>query len=356
MKTIDILSIDLQNFKGARDLHIEFNKETNILGDNSSYKTTVFDGFKWLLFDKDSTDRKDFEIKTLDKNNNVITGLEHTVTGVLNIDGIKKTLQKIYKEKWQKPRGQAESIYTGNETLYYINDRPLLKKDYEKEISEFADETVFKLLTDPLYFSSSKFPWEKRRKIITQICGDVTPEEVIASKAELKDLKDLFAEEKDIKKIQQTLANQRKRYNEDIKNISPRIDECNKSIKDLDFEKLEADLKFFESELDAIEADLLKAIKTDPEREEKENSLKSIQRELSNIKLKADTKQNEYVNNLRQRLSKLESDLRTANNNLNIKERELTNEMKKLAEYEKEIDQYREDYMLEKEKELSLNN
>ena len=51
-----------------------------MVGVNGVGKTTIFDAFTWLLFGKDSTDRKDFEIKTLDKNNKVIPQIEHEVS------------------------------------------------------------------------------------------------------------------------------------------------------------------------------------------------------------------------------------------------------------------------------------
>jgi exonuclease SbcC len=66
---IFLQSLSLLNFKGIRDLAITFDHITNIKGENATGKTSIFDAFTWLLFGKDSTDRKDFEIKTLDNNN-----------------------------------------------------------------------------------------------------------------------------------------------------------------------------------------------------------------------------------------------------------------------------------------------
>jgi exonuclease SbcC len=41
------------------------------------------DAFLWLFFGKDSTDRKDFEIKTLDENNKPYHRLDHEVSAVI---------------------------------------------------------------------------------------------------------------------------------------------------------------------------------------------------------------------------------------------------------------------------------
>ena len=72
MRGIKLKKLYLRNFKGIKDLNIDFGNITNVFGENATGKTTIADAFMWLLFDKDSQDRATFEIKTLDKDNNVI--------------------------------------------------------------------------------------------------------------------------------------------------------------------------------------------------------------------------------------------------------------------------------------------
>lgn len=94
MRTIKLKSLSLVNFKGIRSLNIGFSDaETLVAGENGTGKTTVFDSFLWLLFGKDSTGRSDsnFNIKTLDSDGKPILHLEHSVTGVLSVDGGKAT-------------------------------------------------------------------------------------------------------------------------------------------------------------------------------------------------------------------------------------------------------------------------
>ena len=95
---IKLLTLKLQNFKGIKQLEINFEgKNTNIYGKNATGKTTIFDAFKWLFFDKDSNDRKDFNIKTLDSNNKPIHFLEHSVEAVLLIDGQDTIFKKVFQ-------------------------------------------------------------------------------------------------------------------------------------------------------------------------------------------------------------------------------------------------------------------
>ena len=121
MKKVIIKSMKLTNFKGLRDFTIEFNDSmTSVLGKNGSGKTTIFDAFTWLLFGKDSEDRKSFNIKTLDAQGVAIHRIPHEVSAILTVDddeGIDEeiSLCRRYSEKWQKKRGSATEEFKGHE-------------------------------------------------------------------------------------------------------------------------------------------------------------------------------------------------------------------------------------------------
>ena len=55
MNTLKILRLELRNFKGQRNLDLDFGgRSCTIYGDNATGKTTVYDAFSWLLFGVDS--------------------------------------------------------------------------------------------------------------------------------------------------------------------------------------------------------------------------------------------------------------------------------------------------------------
>ncbi|MDP5277250.1 ATP-binding protein, partial [Chengkuizengella axinellae] len=87
-KNIQLLSLKLRNFKGVRDFSLESQGDTSVYGDNEAGKTSLFDAFTWLMFDKNSMNQSKFAIKTLDENNKVINGIEHEVEGIMMVDGI----------------------------------------------------------------------------------------------------------------------------------------------------------------------------------------------------------------------------------------------------------------------------
>ena len=57
-----LLTLVLRNFKGIKNLELIANGgNVSVFGDNATGKTTVADAFSWLLFDKDSQNKKDFQ-------------------------------------------------------------------------------------------------------------------------------------------------------------------------------------------------------------------------------------------------------------------------------------------------------
>ncbi len=244
-------SLTLVNFKGIRNLHVDFNEMTNIYGQNASGKTTIFDAFTWLLFGKDSTDRKDFEIKTLDNLNQPIPKIDHEVTGVLQIDGRKVTLKRVYKEKWVKRRGTETESMDGHETLFYVDEVPYQAGEYQKHISSLIDESVFKMITNPLFFNS--LHWSERRKILSEIVGEISDNDIAAGNPEFVALLSRL-EGRTLDQYRKMIKEKIKKLKDDLKNIPPRIDELSRTtIQEPDYALVQKSISEKKARLEAIE-------------------------------------------------------------------------------------------------------
>lgn len=184
MKKIILKSLALVNFKGVRDFSIAFNDGiTTVCGDNGTGKTTLYDAYLWLLFGKDSTGRSDgangFNVKTTGEDGKPIYRLEHSVTAVLEVDEKEIKLQRSLVEKWQKVNGTTEEVMK-DETQYFINDvRTGTKKEYQTEISEIIPEDVFRMITNPYYFTS--LGAETQKDMLLEMVGNIDDEEVAAT-------------------------------------------------------------------------------------------------------------------------------------------------------------------------------
>lgn len=224
-----ILNLKLKNFKGIKSLSVDANgQDVNVYGDNATGKTTIFDAFTWLFFDKDSENKKDFNIKTLTSDGQAIHGLEHEVSALIKIVGLGPVeLKKILTEKWTKQKGSAEKVFTGHTTEYYIDGVPKKKGEYEDFINSIADDSIFKLLTSPLFFNES-LKWQDRRKLLIEVCGDISDKYIIDNDNMLSELAEILTN-RSIEDHKKVITASMKKLNEDIQKIPTRIDECNRN-------------------------------------------------------------------------------------------------------------------------------
>lgn len=263
MKQIIIKQLHLVNFKGMRDFTIKFNDTlTTISGGNGLGKTSIFDAFTWLLFGKDSQDRKNFDIKTYDQSGKTIDRIPHEVSGVILVDGQEINLCRKFTEKWVKKRGTTEEVFTGNEEERLYNDVPMSVKEWNDKINNICSEQVFKFITNPWHFLSQK-P-EVQRTMLFRMAGDVTDAEIAKGNKDFEDLIDSLAG-KTMDEYKREITAKKRRIKDEIDAIPERIDERNRDIATLsvdenglklDFTALETELSDKNGQLASIEAQI----------------------------------------------------------------------------------------------------
>lgn len=249
-----LLKLNLQNFKGIRNSEFDFGGiDATIYGDNATGKTTVFDSLCWLLFGKDSLDRADFEIKTLE-NGEPIHKVNHEVEAeFLNDNGNSFTLKRIYREKYSSPRG-GDTKLTGHTTDYFINEVPVKEKEYKQYINDVIAEDVFKLITNPLYFNE-QYSWQNRRKLLLEISGDIKDDEVINSRSELTRLAELL-NGRTVDEQRKIVAAKKTAINKELDMIPVRIDEALRNKADIatSESKLKTDIETLNKSINELES------------------------------------------------------------------------------------------------------
>lgn len=222
MKNVRLKQMKLRNFKGISDLTINFNcLDTSVSARNGSGKTTIFDAFTWLFFNKDSIgnapNTDSFSVRPKDENGNIIHHLEYSVETVLTINDEEKSFKKILVEKFEKSRGVSSDKCTGTTNKLYIDDIEVKLKEFNETVNNLFNEDTFKLITNPFYFNSLK--WEEQMKILIEMYGDISDEEVIAQNKELNPLSEA-AKTKGVDKYLLQLKQQIKKI-KDEQNIIP---------------------------------------------------------------------------------------------------------------------------------------
>lgn len=331
-------SLHLENFKGIKSLDVNFSEKTKIKGQNASGKTTVFDAFTWLLFNKNSAGEEKFNVRPLDKDGKRIDDVEIKVVAVLDVDGKEVELSKLQKQNWVKKRGTDTVSLQGNVNSFEIDGYPKSEADFKEYVSGLAkSEDMFKMLTNPQYFNSMK--WKDQRKILMKLVDDFSDVELAKTDERflplISELEKAPSVEDIRSKFQKMLSEWKKKQAE----IPVRIDEAEKSKVDVDAAEQElkkSDLERRISEIDEKISDTngaLKKLRDEDMRLQMDMSgiLQSMNDSLSEKKRKIESSNAEATRELENTRNKIQ----IAENAIKLNERSISDtdvERKKLGE------------------------
>ena len=343
---IILKSLHIENFKGIKSLDVNFSNKTSVKGQNAAGKTTIFDAFTWLLFNKNSAGEEKFNVRPLDKSGNRIDNVEIKVVGVLDVDGKEVMLSKVQKQNWVKKRGTDTVTLQGNPNSYEIDGYPKSEADFKAYVSELAQsEDMFKLLTNPQYFSSLK--WKEQRDILMKLTTEVSDVELAQTDSQyaplLSELEKAPSTDDIRAKFSKALTEWKKKQAE----IPVRIDEAEKSKVDVDVAEQELLKTDLERQIKEIELQMKSSSKVIDDLEQQKFEL---QFEINDCKRKAneslikerrslDDRKDEATikfNDLHKQIAKLES--------------EIVEKKKRIPALESEKAELGKQYMSEKEK------
>lgn len=261
-KLLRLKSLTLVNFKGMRNQTVTFGDGvTAISGRNGTGKTTIADGFAWLLWGKDSEGNSDskFGIKTNDADGNYIPDLEHEVAGTF--DAIDTTtgetttveLRRVYVEEWQTPKGSTERTLKGHHTDYFYNGVPLkTKTEYDAKVAALIPEDLFKVITDPYYFLT--LHWKAQREYLLKMAGTISDTDIAANRAEFSELLRRVTG-KSMEEYKKEIAARRTKIEAQLDKIPTRKDEVTRNTPVApDYAALEAEKKQIQADLADIDA------------------------------------------------------------------------------------------------------
>lgn len=230
-----ILSLHLENFRGIKELDIEFaGRNVDIYGANGTGKTTIANAICWLLLDRAATDEKDFDPKTTDSHN-----LHHKASMKMDCDGTIVTLAKDFYEVWTQKKGGATKEFSGHRVDYFINDVPSKKKEYDEMVEHICgvDIDKVKMLMIHGYFIEG-IKTDERRRMLFEICGDVSDDEVMDANG-LGELRTILKmpgttdQPYSIADYKKIAAAQKRKLNAALEVIPTRIDEASKLMPEV---------------------------------------------------------------------------------------------------------------------------
>lgn len=276
-------SLHMENFKGIKSLDVNFSNKTSIKGQNAAGKTTIFDVFTWLLFNKNSAGEEKFNVRPLDKDGKRIDNVEIKVVGVIDVDGKEVELSKVQKQNWVKKRGTDTVTLQGNVNSFEIDGYPKSEADFKAYVSNLAQsEDMFKMLTNPQYFSSLK--WKDQRDILMKLVAEVSDVELAQTDAKYAPLIDELEKAPSTDDIRTKFSKALSEWKKKQAEIPVRIDEAEKSKADVDVAEQELAKTDLERQIAGIDEQLKSAYKVVDDLEQQKFEL---QFEINDCKRKA---------------------------------------------------------------------
>ncbi len=343
MRRITLKKLRVENFKGCRERQIDFGQTTDIYGANASGKTTIFDAFTWMLFNRDSAGATTFDIRPLDADGRMVDNVEILVEAVLDVDGETITLQKVQKQNWVKKRGTDTAVLQGNTNAYEINGFPASEAEYKTKIASIIQESLFKLLTDPRAFAA--LPWKEQRDILLRFISEITEADVLAKDptkyAPIADEVQAAPIEKCIEKAKKAMSKLKDRQKE----LPARIDEANKALVDV------PELADLELQRNALNDQLAEIQKQRDDMAASLGAVDAVRDEIMQVKAEMGTVEMKVRERIRETLRDAETAHDEANRKADRlfaakkdKEAELKSLQDKLPEKRAELEQARKQY------------
>ena len=356
MKII-INQISLLNFKGVRNLTVDFGNVTNITGDNGTGKTSVFDAFTWCLFGKNSEDAKDFNIKTLDKENNPIHKLEHSVSVTLAVDEKEMSFKRVYKEKWVKKKGEEIAEFTGHETTFFVDDVPLSQNEFKSRVDFIMNESIAKMITSPTYFNSLK--WQDRRAVLEAMAGTISNEDIAADNKEFQKLLSQLGSESLIN-FKKKIAAKKALLKASLETLPTRIDEAQRNMPEVeDNEAIEKEITLLNKQLEKIDKameDKTHAFQKEYEAiQDKQREKFELEKKLAEVQNNAKQGKIETVRNLENKLRSISADIKNQEAEVASNNRAVSNNNNRINTLTADNEKLRADWTAENSRTLVID-
>lgn len=230
MKKILFKKLKLLNFCGIRELEVNFSEDLTIIsGRNGIGKSTISNALTYVLFGTDLKGNA-FDIKTFDKDHNIIPEISHEAELALDVDGSEVVLKRTLSDSWDGNK-------CSNTYKYYVDGDVATAKDFKKAVDDICNETTFRLTSSSTAFLS--MPWADQRKFLQVLVPVITVDEITHGDVKFDFVTEALKKES-IDKLIHHIKYNRGEVQKQLDDIPTRLKELDKALPDkLDWESLQ---------------------------------------------------------------------------------------------------------------------
>lgn len=231
------------NFKGIRDLHVNFGEDLTVIsGRNAAGKTSIADAIMWVLFDTGHDGNK-LEPKTYNKEHQIIPEIPHEATLVLQCNDEEYTLKRGLYDAWKGDK-------CTNTYKYFVNGEISTASDYKKAVEAICPEITFRIASSPTYFA--QLPWDKQRKFLEQLIPEIPVTTITQGSAKYDFVVEALKKES-IDQFLHHIKYKRTEIQKQLDNIPVRLRELNAvQVEAEDWDGLSTELKEKNSQVDSV--------------------------------------------------------------------------------------------------------
>ena len=332
-------SLHLENFKGAKDKTYEFGKNTRVSGMNRLGKTTIATAWYWLLADRNYELVSNPNIRPDD-----VEECVPMVTAVLDVDGKEITIAKMQKRKVGKPDANGISKVTLTNT-YEINSVPKTERDFKADLEELGlTFDNFLVCSHPDVFTGQK--QADMRKVLFKMASAKTDAEIAVMSKDTADVAKLLESYK-FEEIEAMNNASKKKAVEQLDAIPNQIIGLEKAKVDVDVAEQELAKASLEKQIVEIDQKIAGA----------GNAVGSLQQEEMQLQFDMSGIMQTMNRELSNRRSNIDADLCGCKNELDhfkatisLKEKQIADNTKAIADADAERKKLGEQYNTEKVK------
>ena len=223
---MQIKSIQLEDFKGAKERNYSLGKYTRISGMNRLGKTTVATAYYWMMMDRDYDLHSNPNIRP----DNVEECIPK-VTAVLDFNGKEVTISKQQKRKVSKPDSKGVSKVTLTNT-YLVNEVPKTERDFKAYLEDLGITfDKFLVCSHPDAFMGQKK--DDMRKLLFLMASEKSDYDIAVMSDETADVAKLLSDYK-YEEIEAMQKASKKKASEQVEAIPNQIIGLEKAKVDVD--------------------------------------------------------------------------------------------------------------------------
>lgn len=355
MKITHIFAQNFCKFYGKNTLDTDFSMKTVLSGQNEVGKSTVKRIILDVLNCHDENDREITGIRPHDENGVEIDDVDIVRAVTFEIDGKRKTLKKVTRQKRNK-KGEI----TGSVTDYSINDVPYKMADYNQYINDnMAELGVLPFCLNAMTLLNKS--QAEQRLALASYFGTRTDEEICDMFPQFAELKPMF-DDGDVDQLKKVCRgklngtggrNGSKGLVKERDEISTRIDTIHSTNEYTDLAELELQKKTYEPQLKEIEDKLSDYNKILEDKQKATEDIMNLKFELSDMERKANADNQKKRMELQLQIDDFNASIRKTESMIRAKKANIENSEREVRFCAENLEKVRADW--KKAKELAFD-